>query len=89
MNDATPKKSRRGVYYELSESPYEYKSPYGDIFKFSSAKKLEIYSRDIVKEIKRVDSLIERYELSELVPDEILSLIRRAVYTAFYNRVER
>ncbi|MBO5870270.1 MAG: hypothetical protein J6Q89_05915 [Clostridia bacterium] len=41
------KRSRRGVYYDLTESPYEYNSPYGDLFKFSSEKKLEIYTRDI------------------------------------------
>lgn len=89
MTDVTPKRSRRGVYYDLTESPYEYKSPYGDSFKFSSEKKLEIYTRDVIKEIQRVDNLFERYELSELVAGEILSLIRRAVYTAFYKRVER
>lgn len=89
MSDATPKRSRRGVYYELSMSPYEFKSPYGDLFKFSSAKKLEIYSRDVEKEITRFNKIVERYNLMEYVPEEIIELLRRAVYTAFYNRVER
>lgn len=83
------KKSRRGVYYDLTESPYEYNSPYGDLFKFSSQKKLDIYRRDIFKELKRVDDLIDRHDLRGYVPEEIIELVRRAVYRAFYKRVER
>ncbi len=83
------KRSRRGVYYDLSESPYEFNSPYGDLFKFSSEKKLEIYRRDIVKEIKRVNDLFDRHDLKTIVPHEIIDLVRRAVYRSFYKRVER
>lgn len=81
--------SRRGVYYDLEKSPYVYESPYGDLFKFSSAKKLEIYTRDISKELKRVDALFDRYGLGKLIPDEIIDLVKRAVYRSFYNSVER
>lgn len=83
------KRSRRGVYYDLTESPYEFNSPYGDLFKFSSEKKLEIYRRDIVKEVKRVNDYFDRHDLKEYVPDEIIELVRRAVYRSFYKRVER
>lgn len=83
------KKSRRGVYYDLTRSPYEYTTPYGDLFKFSSQKKLEIYARDIDKEIKRVNDLFIRHDLGTFVPDEIKDLVRRAVYRSFYKRVER
>lgn len=83
------KRSRRGVYYDLTESPYEFNSPYGDLFKFSSEKKLEIYRRDIVKELKRVNDLFDRHDLKTYVPDEIIDLVRRAVYRSFYKRVER
>lgn len=82
-------KSRRGVYYDLTKSPYEYQSPYGDLFKFSSEKKLEIYRRDIEKELKRVDALIERHDLKDYIPKEIVDLIKGAVYRSFYSRVER
>lgn len=87
MTDA--RVSRRGVYYDLELSPYEYKSPYGDLFKFSSEKRLEIYTRDVVKELRRVDDFFKRNGLEELLPDEIITLTRRSVYTAFYKRVER
>ena len=83
------KKSRRGVYYDLTDSPYEFKTPYGESFKFSSAKKLEIYSRDVVKEIDRVDKLFDRNGLKKHVPVELIDMIKRLVYSAFYNSVER
>ena len=83
------KVSRRGVYYDLNISPYEYKNPYGDLFKFSSKKKLDIYTRDIVKEIKRVDDLFDRHELRGWLPDEIIDLVKRNVYASFYRQVER
>lgn len=83
------KRSRRGVYYDLNISPYGFNSPYGDSFKFSSEKKLEIFTRDIPKELKRVDDLLARHDLKEYVPDEIVDLIKRAVYRSFYKRVER
>ena len=81
--------SRRGVYYDLELSPYEYTSPYGDIFKFSSAKKFEIYVRDVEKEIKRFDAFLDRHELRKLVPVEIIDLIKRKQYRAFYKVIER
>lgn len=87
MNDA--KISRRGVYYDLTLSPYEYHSPYGEIFKFSSKKKLEIYTRDVPKELKRLDDLLMRHGLRELVPEEVVDMIRRRIYCAFYANVER
>lgn len=83
-----PVRSRRGVYYDLEKSPYRYESPYGDLFKFSSQKKLDIYTRDISKELDRVRKLIERHDLGEFIPDEIVGLIQRAVYKAFYRKVE-
>lgn len=80
--------SRYGVYYDLTKSPYEYETPYGDLFKFSSAKKLEIYTRDISKEVERARKLIARHDLKEFIPEEIQSLIFRAVYQAFYRKIE-
>lgn len=87
MSKDTPK-SRRGVYYDLTVSPYEYTSPYGDIFKFSSGKKLEIYTRDVEKEIERLHKLIERNKLKDLIPEEIVQLLIKCVYKAFYRKIE-
>lgn len=84
-----PKISRRGVYYDLEKSPYVYESPYGDLFKFSSQKKLDIYTRDIEKELKRVDAFFDRHNLKSLIPTEIIDLVKRAVYRSFYSSVER
>lgn len=80
--------SKRGVYYDLSLSPYEYRNPYGDLFKFSSQKKLEIYTREITKEIDRLMKLFERNKLIDYIPYEIVQLLVRSVYCAFYNKIE-
>ena len=82
------KVSRRGVYYDLTISPYEFTTPYGDIFKFSSAKKLQIYTRDIVKEIKRLEDIIQRNDMQSFLEDEILQLLIKAVYRSFYKKIE-
>lgn len=83
------KKSRYGVYYDLTESPYEYRTQYGDLFKFRSAKKLEIYTRDAPKEIARLDAIIERNGLQDFLPDEIIRLLHRTIYRSFYKQIER
>lgn len=81
-------KSRRGVYYDLSKSPYEYKTPYGDLFKFSSAKKLEIYKREIPNEINRLYKLLERHEMGDFLPNEIVIMLVKAISRAFYRKIE-
>lgn len=81
--------SRYGVYRDLSLSPYEYETPYGDSFKFPSQKKLEVYARDVPKELERITKTIDRLGLWELIPCEIIILLYRATYKAFYRKVVR
>lgn len=80
--------TRRGVYKDLSLSPYEYKSPYGDIFKFSSAKRLEMYERDVPKEVERLEKLLARNDMREWLPPEIVQLLANVVYRSFYRKIE-
>lgn len=80
--------SRYGVYRDLEKSPYRYESPYGDLFKFRSQKKLDIYQRDIRTEIDRVSKFVDRYDLVSYLPGEIIQLIYRVTYRALYDRVE-
>lgn len=82
------KRSRRGVYYDLSISPYEFKSPYGDVFKFRSSKKLEIYTRDLPKEQEKLNQFLKRNNLQKYVPAEIITLLRRAVFRSLYKKIE-
>lgn len=82
------KKSRYGVWYDLEASPYEYRTPYGDVFKFRSQKKLDIYTRDAPKEIDRMNSIIERNEMTDFLPDDIIRLLHRTVYRSFYRKIE-
>lgn len=86
--DNDVKISRRGVYYDLTISPYEFKTPYGEIFKFSSKKKLDIYTRDIGKEIKRLMDILERNDLSTFLPDSTIDLLINAVYRSLYRRIQ-
>ena len=81
--------SRYGVYRDLNLSPYVYESPYGDSFKFPSQKKLEIYQRDITKEIERVSKAVSRLDLDDFVPVEIIHLLYRATYKALYRKIVR
>ena len=87
MNDGVV--SRYGVYRDLTKSPYEYKSPYGDSFKFPSAKKLEIYTREIQKELDQAGKLMDRLHLEEYIPSEIIQLLYRSTYLALYRKVVR
>lgn len=80
-------KSDRGVYYDLTKSPYVYETPYGDIFKFPSQKKLEIYTRDITKEIERLTKALARNGLVDMLPYEIIGTLYRFTYRAFYRSV--
>lgn len=80
-----PKKSRRGYYYDLSVSPYEYKSPYGDLFKFPSQKQLEVYSRNVIAEIEKVDKVIDRVGFRSFLHTNTIAAIYRAVYRAVYK----
>ena len=80
--------SRYGVYRDLNQSPYEYESPYGDLFKFRSQKKLDIYTRDIQKEIDRVRKFVSRMDLDSYIPKEIIQLLYRSTYKALYDHVE-
>lgn len=83
-----PKVSRRGVYYDLSLSPYEYNTPYGDLLKFSSQKKLDIYTRDIVKEIDRIERMFSRHDLENHLPNTVIEYVLRATYLSFYCYIE-
>lgn len=56
--------SARGVYYDLDKSPYIYKDNLGNVFKFSSQKKLEMFEErlklkelDFEKEVERLKIL--------------------------------
>lgn len=79
--------SRYGVYRNLEKSPYRYESPYGDIFKFPSQKKLEIYTREIQREMDQIGKALNRLRLKDFLPDEIVQLLYRRTYEALYRKV--
>lgn len=81
--------SRYGVYRDLEKSPYRYESRYGDIFKFPSQKKLDIYTREIQKELDQVGKFLNRLHLEDHIPPEIVFLLYRSTYKALYRKVVR
>lgn len=84
-----PVVSRYGVYRDLNQSPYEYKSPYGDLFKFPSQKKLDIYTREIQTEIDRIGKAVSRLHLEDILPDKTVHALYRSTYQALYRKVVR
>lgn len=83
-----PVVSRRGVYYDLSKSPYGFETPYGDLFKFSSAKKLEMYTRDIDKELERVNRFLDRNGLRSELPPGYADALFHGAYRSLYRKIE-
>lgn len=81
-------RSQRGVYYDLTQSPYEYRTSYGDTLKFRSAKKLEIFERELPRELSRLQNLIDRNDLRDFLPVEVVQLLRRKITGALYRRIE-
>lgn len=80
-------KTARGVYKDLTVSPYEYKAPYGELFKFPSQKKLEMYTRDIETELDRITKAVDRLQLREFLAPWVLQHIRVATYKALYRKI--
>lgn len=81
--------SRRGVYYDLNVSPWEFKSPYGDIFKFRSENKLNVYRRNVPERIDRLHRFIAKNDLADFMTDALIREMETAVYRSFYRYVER
>ena len=82
-----PKKSRRGYYYDLNESPYEFENSYGDLYKFPSAKQLEIYSRNVQKELEKLNKTLDKLDCKRYMTFYVLNAVYRSVYRSLYNRM--
>lgn len=80
--------SRRGVYYDLEKSPYEYRTPYGDSFKFSSEKKLQMYTRQITAEMSRIHKVFDKHKLLNYLSDSAHEAIISAIYRSYYDSFE-
>ena len=80
-------KTSRGVYKDLSVSPYEYETPYGDIFKFPSQKKLDMYTRDIQIELDRITKALDRLHLEEHLAAWVIGHIYFATYRGLYKKI--
>lgn len=63
--------SARGVYYDLNKSPWEFTDDLGNVFKFSSQKKLDIFCRKVKSKQAEFFAEIEKLQkLGYIVPKE-------------------
>ena len=81
--------SRRGVYYDLSLSPYEYKTSYGDILKFRSQKKLDMYEKTFRKKLEAVKWSLDRHGLSDFVTPDVIKTLEQLIHEALYAQMEK
>ena len=86
-----PGVSRRGIYYNLEISPYSFTTPCGDIFKFSSPKKLEIYVRRLNELNRKIVKLVNEHEgiLGSYWRENTLIGLEEGIYIYVYNEVEK
>ena len=87
-----PDVSRRGVYYNLEKSPYRYKVPYGGFLKFSSKKKLEMYTRDINIIREKIWKMLNKYKEflgEDWIDDTIDYMESQDFHIAVYKRIEK
>lgn len=80
--------SRNGVYYDLNRSPYKFVTPHGKVYRFSSKKKLEIFERDIVAQLRRVDKFLHRNYIDGIVDECVRADLYRESYEGLYKKVE-
>jgi hypothetical protein len=83
-----PIKSARGVYYDLQASPYTF-FVCGEIFKFSSKKKLEIFTRELPKRIDQVQRNYKQLEKILGSDYQMSKKIEKRIATLLYESIER
>ena len=81
------KRSRRGVYYDLELSPWEFITPRGGIFKFSSETKLRVYTRAALEKMGEVNKMIDKHGMRDFISDELMKDIYTAVCWTVYREV--
>jgi hypothetical protein len=83
----SPIKSRRGVYYDRSKSPYEFNA-YGLLFKFSSRKKLDMFSRELPIRLMRAEKDLSRLSDFTKLHYEINDSLKRRIAQKLYSDIE-
>ena len=78
--------TRKGVYLDLSKSPYEYKCKDGTILKFSSEKKLQMYQSFITFAGTKIDRAFEiAGNLIEAIDTKSMMTAQAAVEKSVYK----
>ena len=78
--------SRRGVYYDLTKSPYVYTDDLGKTYSFSSQKKLDIFTRKVKEETdKFCEEIHNLKELGYEIPETFSKNLQK-IPELIYNR---
>ena len=86
-DNSKPVVSVKGYYYQLDKSPYEYTSPYGDLYKMPSRKRLEMMHERVALQMERCDKFFKRHELDMIAPEEVQILVRKFCIEAIYREI--
>ena len=79
--------SAKGYYYNLEKSPYVWESPYGDSFKLPSRKRLDMMKERTQEETRRLDKLLDRNDLRDIVPPDLVTLLYKYIIQAVYESI--
>lgn len=78
--------TRKGVYIDLSKSPYEYKCKDGEVLKFSSEKKLQMYRSFITLAGTKIDRAFGiAGKLLDVIDTNTLMTAQAAVEKSIYK----
>lgn len=78
--------SRRGVYYDLTKSPYVYTDDFGNVFRFSSQKKLDIFIRKVKEAQENFNKEMENLKLLGYEIPESFTKNLQKIPELIYNR---
>lgn len=78
--------TRKGVYLDLSKSPYEYKCKDGTVLKFSSEKKLQMYRSFITLAGAKIDRVFGiAGQLLDVIDTKTMMTAQAAVEKSIYK----
>ena len=80
-------KSRRGVYYDLEKSPYEFQIA-GKTYKFSSKKKLDMFGHKLIERMDALDKCFKKiYRITDEGKDYSINELILKMVEKTYNEM--
>lgn len=79
--------SAKGYYYNLDISPYEWTSPYGDVYRMPSRKRAEMMDARVAEETERLHKYLDRSNLRGVIQPEIVTLLHKTLIQIVYDTI--